>query len=380
MTSESKQQAYVIQLVEAPLFFKSEQDRVTFNAILRNLFEKGLGQVIVEESDVGSTLTLTSTTYPATVYEFFQDWLKNQMNIVDLYNKDLNPLTAILVVDQDEAVLKDQWFFTDVHPVSAVLSENKDSVLIKFGFRGEFRSPAIELFAEQVIGAIQSPLRSMQRVFNVLSEDQRRAVMDTALKATEPTPWEKLTHHLNAYDYPTEQIQMYGGIPTNMIYDYVSSSFLNGLVNYAGIKQAFLINRYGPDKGDQRLDTLWHTIDETLPYEEQYRLKAEHLAENSHLSKIGTIDSDDAVLFGETEFDWWIFYYDCDCSDCSVVRISKGSDWENDLGFKIDYQWIVEQYLADLKARYKGWQHCEDMPKAIFAEINKNGHFGWISS
>mgnify|MGYP003408681041 CR=1 FL=1 len=50
---------------------------------------------------------------------------------------------------------------------------------------------------------------------------------------------------MDTYDYPSLQIEEFGGIPQNTRYNYVSESFLNGLVNYGDNHVGFLLARYG---------------------------------------------------------------------------------------------------------------------------------------
>ena len=50
----------------------------------------------------------------------------------------------------------------------------------------------------------------------------------------------------NQVDYPDAE-QLLGGVPQNTLYQYVSSTYLNGLVNYASPSVAILLNGTAED-------------------------------------------------------------------------------------------------------------------------------------
>lgn len=149
-----------------------------------------------------------------------------------------------------------------------------------------------------------------------------------------------LNDELTHFSYAGNEIALHGGIPRNTSYDYVSSSFLNGLVNYCGIKRSFIINRYGLE--DDKLKT--------------YSDVAAHLSTLPHTLK----QYDDVLMFGETETCYWLFWYDMDCSDCNISRIDK------DLVPSLDE--LALRYMESLAASFKNWVHHE-AEAPIFTEF-----------
>jgi hypothetical protein len=180
--------------------------------------------------------------------------------------------------------------------------------------------------------------------------------------------WRKIQHTLEMIDYPAEEIGKHGGIPPDYCYGYVSSSFLNGLVNYVTEKRVFIINRYGLEPKDQN-SSKYPPLD-TAAVTKKYQELADKMAETHH-PRLGTTDSDDAILFGTTEDCYWIFWFDCDCSDCFIWRIYKETA-------ECTYEQLIELFLQDLKDRYSDWQHVWTYPEAVIVEIPKVS--GWISS
>ena len=128
-----------------------------------------------------------------------------------------------------------------------------------------------------------------------------------------------LLQDLDCYEFPRVQIQEHGGIPQDTSYNYVSSSFLNGLVNYGAGHVGYLFKRYElTDKDGNSLitDSMSATEIEAL-----YQRYADNAAANHHFSA----DGDDWLIFYGTDVSYMFMWYDLDCSDCSVERWSKQS-------------------------------------------------------
>lgn len=118
-------------------------------------------------------------------------------------------------------------------------------------------------------------------------------------------------------EYPENLAE--SGVPQNMMFEYVSSTFLNGLINYITPFWACVLERY----------TTWKNVD-TAQWKEY--LQVPHL-------KLRDFD-DDIFVLGETENSFWFFWFDCDVSDCAVGRIDKSvTTKENMKNLLID--WIT---------------------------------------
>lgn len=117
-------------------------------------------------------------------------------------------------------------------------------------------------------------------------------------------------------------------LPVGHRYDYVSSSFLNGLVNFAGTPiAAFGIFLYhdidGPStKPVQYMNPagslIWQRTDEHLTRRQVFEL----LTESERLAhpELDKLDCNVMILFRSGEDIYWAFDFDQDVSDCSVGR------------------------------------------------------------
>ena len=87
-----------------------------------------------------------------------------------------------------------------------------------------------------------------------------------------------------------------------VFYAYISSTFLNGWINYTGlVKRAWLVTRYREHVDNVAALTKWQA---DPPF-------------HADLSKLG----DDVHLLTKDETGgWWYFWYDKDCSDCAIAR------------------------------------------------------------
>ena len=184
--------------------------------------------------------------------------------------------------------------------------------------------------------------------------------------------WKEISQNLESFQYPKEQILQHGGIPADTVYDYVVQDFVQGFVNHVSNHRIFLINRYGPAEHRET----------TLEPNETYRQLYERLAKQASRFHIKVGKYDDTIVIGESDSDFWIFWYDLDVSDCAVWRISKDTaalivkDPKGDL-----YRWIVEAFTAHLRDTYDNWQHDFAQPEPIIVEIEKpKPSFGWISA
>jgi len=131
--------------------------------------------------------------------------------------------------------------------------------------------------------------------------------------------------------------------------DYISSTFLNGWINYVKPVKAFVIHRYEEDAGalGQRVEE-WH---KEAPY-------------HTKLS----VFQDDVLLLGRSERgDWWYFWFDCDVSDCCIGK------FEDDSGSDIpaEFEEYVQSRAEELKGYHSG-------PPA-WMELDVKKIRGWVS-
>lgn len=128
-------------------------------------------------------------------------------------------------------------------------------------------------------------------------------------------------------DYP-DNIAL-NPLPLNVMYNYVSHSLLDGFINYVEIKKAFVLSHYY-----KWLDPVKHTVsiykDNGKPTRKTFLNKDElYIAlikpEAVFHSECDIDFNDDVVILAKagelTEgICYYYFYYDCDCSDCSISR------------------------------------------------------------
>lgn len=159
-----------------------------------------------------------------------------------------------------------------------------------------------------------------------------------------PNMMKILCESLDAFDYPSSQIAETGGIGQNTFYDYVSNSFLDGLVNYANIQKAFIV-------GGDDLDRA------------RYRTHEELVASlNSQVhSKLNC--GQDVILLGNTDKSFWLFWYDQDCSNCALLRIERS--------FFQDF----EQFVSSVLGFVKESEHGRGSKPTLFEFEPK----GWIA-
>jgi hypothetical protein len=102
-------------------------------------------------------------------------------------------------------------------------------------------------------------------------------------------------------DHPENLIET--GVPDNTLYNYVTDSYLNGLINLTDPIFGCVIERYED----------WNKLDKT---KWKIELKKEM---HPKLSVFG----DDVIILSESYNFYWFFWYDCDNSDCSIGKIHK---------------------------------------------------------
>ena len=178
-----------------------------------------------------------------------------------------------------------------------------------------------------------------------------------------------LTHYLDVIEYPSHEIEETGGIAQDTQYDYVSNSFLNGLINYGSGHQAVMINRYGLKKchlafggmeiADGTLERLypgneelWKAIKsvpsqwEEVPSSRETREEFVRLLEKEIHSKL---IGDDWWVFWETSSSFMFAWFDNDCSDCSIARHSAPR-LKADLGI-ITINDFMDRLIPELQAQ-----------------------------
>lgn len=164
--------------------------------------------------------------------------------------------------------------------------------------------------------------------------------------------------------YPSEQIREFGGIPQNTIYEYVASSFLDGLVNYGSNHVGYLVARYGlRDEHDKQLAVT----------EDVYQAFANKSTVNPNFKAVG----DDWLIMYQTESSYFFLWYDQDCSDCIIERWGKESCSE--VGVH-----TLDEFIAERLLKYEAHPvSCFDAATSQHVQLMVRAAHnpkGWISS
>jgi hypothetical protein len=108
----------------------------------------------------------------------------------------------------------------------------------------------------------------------------------------------------NSYEYPDNLAET--GVPNHTLFEYVSNTYLNGLINYVDPFFVCVISRY-KDWSKEKIDFK----------------KWDKIASEYHTDYSGIIQDDDIILLAESDNSYWYFYADGDVSDCEIGRIAK---------------------------------------------------------
>jgi len=105
-------------------------------------------------------------------------------------------------------------------------------------------------------------------------------------------------------------------------YEYVTSSYIDGIVPYLEPVKAVLLSRYDKPVGP----------DDPIS-DEDFEKWCTQLGGRKFINL-----GDNTVYIGETTRYWWMLYLDCDVSDCRFGRLAKSHTSREQL-----MAWFVEQ-------------------------------------
>ena len=156
-------------------------------------------------------------------------------------------------------------------------------------------------------------------------------------------------------------------LPFNVMYNFVSSTFLNGFINYVEIRKAFVLSHYYKwDEYKKHIVTIQSKNNK--PYKKLFINKNDIYnalikpGAKFH-SELDRDFNDDVIILaraGETDTGmcYYYFYYDLDCSDCSISRfIVKEAEYLLDRKFikhieSFDY---IDNYKEIPMHYFSGW-------------------------
>lgn len=162
----------------------------------------------------------------------------------------------------------------------------------------------------------------------------------------------KFGNKINFIDYPEHD--NFFELKENTGYDYVSASYLNGLVNYVTPIYLICSQKYSNDEEFDKIIEYLKNIDmEAWPCEWYH----------TDLSKI----EDNVYYLGKTESSYVIFCYDRDCSDCMILRLSKKDFTLND----------AKEIMLD-QAKYESNSYANNDENEFSRYIELPSPTGWI--
>lgn len=119
------------------------------------------------------------------------------------------------------------------------------------------------------------------------------------------TPAEsKLWDLFEVHEYPDDGVAE-SAMPQGVFYEFISSTFLKGIINYVKIFAVYLVLKEDDKVSDGALLEFLGDLHPKLGF-------------------FGT----GVVVLAETENSHWVFWYDPDVSDCGVGRCEKDRDKE----------------------------------------------------
>ena len=181
--------------------------------------------------------------------------------------------------------------------------------------------------------------------------------------------------NLDCYEFP-DNSKLVGGVPPDTFYGYVSSTYLNGFINYVDIVKVILIERY---------TVFCHD-------EEEIAKKRKIFLEGCHC-KLGELGDDVAILSKSGNDDFYIFRFDCDVSDCCIghyVRDDGESDddvisifmnWIDSLVKPEEREWKIKtnmEYDKQNAERSDGVE-CGVESTTGYIVLDNRTNYGWIS-
>jgi hypothetical protein len=110
-------------------------------------------------------------------------------------------------------------------------------------------------------------------------------------------------------EYPRPAVEP---LKPGVFWSYISSTFLNGWINYTGdAVRAYLMERYySPERNDEtNAESLarWH-------------------ADPPFHSKLGELGDDVILVTKDEGGKWWVYWFDCDVSDCCIGILDTADD------------------------------------------------------
>ena len=157
-------------------------------------------------------------------------------------------------------------------------------------------------------------------------------------------------YFIDQEEYPSPSASM---LPLGVLYSYISTTFLNGWINYVKIISVRLISRYQNNaKNKEEVVALIARSPVHCDFSEALSDDVLILAKGKN--RQGTID------------EWWFFWFDRDCSDSCIGRFSTS---DTDTEVIASFAAYAEYRSQNMDYENSGYPAIE-IPPAVFT--------GWI--
>lgn len=175
-----------------------------------------------------------------------------------------------------------------------------------------------------------------------------------------------LNYFNETIEYPSNVIV--NPIPLGELWTYISTTFLNGFINYCKIHKIYLLDRYTDQNElienvnymEEKGITKWKKFNGTK--KELLNLVLNDKAFFFHTDLY--CFKDDIIILGKADKNVWIyFWFDSDSSDCCI-----GKFYTKDQDSEVEHK--LHQYLLELKKDQKYVKNFYELPNR-FA-------LGWI--
>lgn len=132
--------------------------------------------------------------------------------------------------------------------------------------------------------------------------------------------------YVDTIEYPGGEL-LVDGIKDGISFDYVSSTYLNGFINYVNLIDAYMIRRYKElDRVIANKRPPMIQSSEDLSWEDSCALIDNGIDDPSiaHF-KFTSKKYDDLLILAKQAGSYWVFWVDCDCSDCCLARMPEST-------------------------------------------------------
>lgn len=169
-------------------------------------------------------------------------------------------------------------------------------------------------------------------------------------------------------EYP-ENKDLMEGPAEGIIYSYVSTTYLNGFINYVEIIDAYMTRRYKELRANNTEDELC--------WEDSCALIDKLLADSNyvHTDTSDCSEYDDIHILAKCGDYFYYFWSDCDCSDSCIGKV-RASEFENEEDAKKQFKEFL--YDTGVWDAYSN-EFVKEFEEDFLKRIKPSFFRGWIT-